>query len=219
MDLPLELRFEIYKHSLVDGAEIIAHPAWFETPTDFSEAGVNRPAVALLRTNRQINEEAAIVWYGQNLWRIPNEEGLDPELNFYRRHGTLFRRGAISFSRHDEGPVGGYDVERMLRDSDRTFEAITLHKILKQTTAILRKDVLLKECMANTRSVELSFSGLYCPVTHRRDSFVRQILLDILATKVVRFDNNNKDLTKTLLGLRPKEWRLAQDRLVVGKVV
>ena len=58
MALPREIRDRIYQFSLTVGAEIVAHPTHYEKPTDFGAKGVNRPAVAVLRVNKRISEEA-----------------------------------------------------------------------------------------------------------------------------------------------------------------
>ena len=104
LDLPREIRDGIYKLCLLVDAEIVAHPDYFETATNFSVEGVNRPAVALLRVNRQVGQEAAAVLYGSNIWRIPNHCRLikeDRPPTVYERYGPFFRQVTIRLDNRD----------------------------------------------------------------------------------------------------------------------
>ncbi|KAI9721201.1 MAG: hypothetical protein M1812_002362 [Candelaria pacifica] len=63
LDLPRELRDQIYQHSLVTNG-YIEHPAKYKFQS-IPELGVN-----LLRTSRQIHDEASQVLYGYNTFQI-----------------------------------------------------------------------------------------------------------------------------------------------------
>ena len=70
MQLPLEIRREIYRHCLVAQGPINPHPATFGPPK-YATDEANKPSVQLLRANKQIEAEAADVLYSENQWVVP----------------------------------------------------------------------------------------------------------------------------------------------------
>lgn len=63
MELPREIRDMIYRELLLDTHPLISH---LRRASRF-DAGT-RPYPAILRTNKQIHDEAAAVFYGENTW-------------------------------------------------------------------------------------------------------------------------------------------------------
>lgn len=101
LDLPREIRDQIYSHCLLVNGEVVAHPAYFEEQSIFGDDGLSRPVFALLCVSRQIHQETATIVYGQNTWHIPNTTRLDLRLELYRNNAFLFRRVSLCFSWKD----------------------------------------------------------------------------------------------------------------------
>lgn len=95
LNLPIELRVIIYGLSLVADHILVPNPTNWER-TELNEQITERPnqdvaqlSVALLGTCRKIHEEAAIVLYGRNRFRLPTSRK--------RCRGTVFQRYASLF--------------------------------------------------------------------------------------------------------------------------
>jgi len=167
MDLPREIRDQIYKFLLTAGAEIVAHPAYFEKPTNFEAEGVIRPVVALLRVNKQIGEEAAIILYGDNTWRIP-----EPDQNnwkIYDKYGNEFRHVTVHLDRRDTDEL--YTTRRVERNYERLASLTMVERMrythdersntLSQSMSI--RGFLVVNCLSHIQSLTLVVDNLYCP--------------------------------------------------------
>ena len=168
LGLPLEVRDQIYKLSLIVGVEIVAHPDYFEKPTVFGEGEVSRPAVALLRVNKQIYEEAAAVFYGKNNWRIPNVSRPSVDDEIYYKYGHLFRQVTVHLDRRD---IDEYLTTKELKDFHRDFAPSTMDQrlVLFHTSrrdylsgSIETRQFLLGGFMKHIQSFTLVVGNLYC---------------------------------------------------------
>lgn len=70
LQIPLEIRREIFRHCLVARGPINPHPATFGPPK-YATDEANKPSVQLLRVNEQIEAEVADVLYEENQWIVP----------------------------------------------------------------------------------------------------------------------------------------------------
>ena len=117
MSLPREVREIIYCYTLIvphrifNGVdrsprdikepEIILEPAsWEQRRRRGGQQGLRRPAVALLRTSKAIHDEAIIVLYGQNRYRLPASTEV-AENSIFKRYAPLLRHISIRFSVFD----------------------------------------------------------------------------------------------------------------------
>ena len=70
------------------------------SPPISAQKGFNRPAVAVLRVDKRISEEAVIVLYGNNTWRCPvNWKLLKPSI--YEKYGHISRQFAVHLDKRD----------------------------------------------------------------------------------------------------------------------
>ncbi|KAL8860701.1 MAG: hypothetical protein Q9178_002731 [Gyalolechia marmorata] len=111
-DLPREIRDKIYEICLVMKGEIAPFPG----PKDhLSCLAANRvqsqqefyanqkPEVVLLQLNKQINIEATLILYGQNLWRVSQWDKNSSKRNkpFWSKAGKFVRHVVISLNHND----------------------------------------------------------------------------------------------------------------------
>lgn len=167
MDLPREIRDQIYVLLLTVGTEIVAHPTWFEESTNFEAEDVNRPTVALLRVNWQISNEAAAILYGHNTWRIPDLAHL--ELNIYAKYGDQFRHVTVHLDRRDND---AHFTTRMVEETyERCISLPMLERIRKTHNHRLKKfeqsmsvrGTLVLRHMSRIQSLTIVVYNLYCP--------------------------------------------------------
>ncbi|KAI4235257.1 MAG: hypothetical protein LQ349_003281 [Xanthoria aureola] len=80
LSLPAEIRNMIYGYCLVVRREIFPIPCYYDesrlaVASHFArdaQSTKQEPNLALLRVNKQINQESEPVYYGRNVWRIEN---------------------------------------------------------------------------------------------------------------------------------------------------
>jgi len=186
MDLPREIRDQIYKLLLTVGAEIVAHSAYFEKPTNFKAEGVIRPAVALLRVNKQISKEAATILYGDNTWRIPDSDHYVRGLEIYLDHGHLFRHITIHLDRRDTDELDTTPgIERNYEHwasstMEERMKSIHNHRldVLKRSTYC--RGLMIIADMTRIHSLVLVIGGLYCPSQCCRLDLINDLYDDFL---------------------------------------
>jgi len=185
-DLPREIRDQIYKLLLTVGAEIVAHPTCFEKPTDFEVEGVIRLAVALLRVNKQISDEAAILLYGDNTWRIPNSFHYVRGSEIYQDHGILFRHITVHLDRRD---TDEFHTTRRVRNIYERFASLTMVERMRHThddrsdnlsQSISIRGSLVVVHMSHIQSLTLVVDNLFCPSGCCRLDTIKNLYEDIL---------------------------------------
>lgn len=223
MDLPREIRDQIYKLLLTVGVEIVAHPTYFEKLTKFRAKGVIRPAVALLRVNKQIGGEAAIVLYGDNTWRIPDPDRFESEI--YEKYGNLFRHVTIHLDRRD------IDTQITTRSVVRAHERLApstmderMKRIHNDRLKYLGHLIYLKGLAAGymtcIQSLTLVLDNLYCPGGCCRFDIIKKLYQTILH----KFDPNPRHKSRRITRIQSlKDVRVtglifqAERDLVYGK--
>lgn len=214
-DLPREIRDQIYKLLLTVGAEIVAHPTYFQKRTNFEAEGANRPAVALLRLNKQIGGEAAVVLYGNNTWRIADSDRDARGSEIYEKYGNLFRHVTVHLDRRDTDEF--FTTLRIEQTYER-LASLKMDKRIKDThdhrseildQFICARRSLIEDHMTYIQSLTLVVDNLYCPSGCCRFDIIRNLYRDFLHT----FDPYRK--SKHLLPLCP-QW--LEDVRVTGLI-
>lgn len=183
MGLPRELRDEVYKLCLTVGAEIVAYPSRFQAPTDFTADGVSRPTVALLRVNKQIGGEAAIVLYGENVWRLQGLLLLFDK-RFHRmfwEHGHELRHLTLTLDRRDMKPLDSEFLHEIHTWTPQELGSRTpsefIHDIqlehLRNAIELIQED--LADHMKNIQSLTLKVDELFCVNGCCRSSLVEYV--------------------------------------------
>lgn len=74
MTLARETRMDILRYCLVMEGDINPHPADYEKSSDqaVDHKIKDKPAAALLMVNKTLNEEANVILYSENTWRMGN---------------------------------------------------------------------------------------------------------------------------------------------------
>lgn len=185
-DLPREIRDQIYKLLLTVGAELIAHPAYFEKPTNFKAEGVIRPAVALLSVNKQISDEVATVFYGSDTWRIPKHDRPSFKTGIYRIYGHLFRHITIHLDRRDTDEF--YTTWRVEHIYE-SFASLTMVERMRYThddrsdslsRSMSIRGSLVVDYMSHIQSLTLVVDNLYCPSGCCRLDTIKTLYEDFL---------------------------------------
>lgn len=143
--IPREIRDLIYGYCLLHDGEIIPYPNYDEkeqiiesgkkpAKTCFGRIGTEKdlqscagivyaadwPSVALLAVNKVIQEEAAVILFGQNVWRLSFVEflGMGDEEVLWDKHQSHFRHITTHISETDAGHLlmSGFDAGYSLYD-------------------------------------------------------------------------------------------------------
>lgn len=106
LDLPTELRGIIYGLCLVADHIVVPNPTKWERNdlrkklTERASQDVPQLSVALLGTCRKIHEEAAVVLYGRNRFRLPTTRQRCRG-TIFQRYASLFRHISVCFDFRD----------------------------------------------------------------------------------------------------------------------
>ncbi len=169
LGLPREVRDMIYEYCLVVNYELNPHP------TDYEQYEMQRPLprkpdVALLKTNKQIHDEAAIVLYGKNIWRVSHQSNIAVKHQIWR-NVSLFRHVVVSFDFRDLHSSQLLEISRAVHKSGRTIETEAEEAFVSAMIHADRRYDLESPWMAKARwvgemhlkTIVLDFSNAYCP--------------------------------------------------------
>lgn len=193
MDLPVELRLEVYKHLVVVGKV-------FYTPDEFHKRAGPRfdqhhiyqqPMLPILWVSEAVHSEAEDLYLTQNLFVLPfrfNEcvPFADNEaLSAYR---PLFSELAIQRIRHvsveinhrdvrwsvtTEGSLWEYREKRLLRHHSGERRFVAPHKIAHATHSAADFDMVTElKRMDALQTIELDYTNAYCPIGCCREIYV-----------------------------------------------
>ena len=182
LGLPREIRDMIYHFALEVDYEIIPYPTIHE-----SKFRGTRPAIALLRVNKQVRTEARPILYSNNEWQIGDrpefsiDAGAYPNL-FQVVDNSLFKHVVIKFSGDDVPMLSTQTLSLaahyharleqellnsgviMTEEEKRQWRAGEMHNLNYQT--LLRTwntRVSLLRMMKDLKTVRVDFNTCYCP--------------------------------------------------------
>jgi len=112
LELPREIRDEIYNLSLITEYEIVMHPEEYELSNVPTFGTDDQPCVGLLQLNKQIYAESFPVFYGKNTFRLPTNT----------QHNTIYQK----YSREIHHVTVHLDY-REVTDSEKRAIAIAEH--------------------------------------------------------------------------------------------
>ena len=205
LDLPRELRDQIYGYCLIVQGVLVVQPGHSGEPTAPRYRGGSPPALALLSVNQQINQEAAPIFYGKNCWRILADYSAEPDFCFYEKHGSLLRHVNFSnFSRERE--IFGYllmqNEREDLRESYRKPAGSTL---AVRRACLVRHLRLITTLTLSLNSPEHDLASLCRPAT--LDHVWTHLLSQLIPTR--HHESPIPSLKEIrILGLRSKEEKM-----------
>ena len=195
--VPIEVRDVIYDLTLTVDAEIIPYPGHWESklvlPAHFS--------LKLLLVCKRMTEEARLVLYGKNQWRLPAVMSHQRPANYdciFTRHPLLFRNVTAFFDSRDlshrerikqaisiqSKPDSSFRVKNITAAKARAVHSCHLWSI---SMVWYNKQALVLK-MRNLRSLVLNVEYLLCPggccrYKVLKDAFYWYVLKDILHQK------------------------------------
>jgi hypothetical protein len=86
LELPREIRDQIYNCCLVTDFEIVMHPEEYEISDVPSFWVDSQPCVSLLQLNQQVYQETFPVFYGKNIFRMPTDIRYNTTYQKYGRY-------------------------------------------------------------------------------------------------------------------------------------
>lgn len=159
----------IYEYCLVVNYELNPHP------TDYEQYAIQRPLprkpdVALLEINKQIRDEAAIVLYGKNIWRVSHQSNVLVQPEIWRKV-SLFRHVVVSFDFRDLHSSHLLEISLAVLKSRRSMETEADEVSASTIIHAKRRFDLQSPWMAKMRwvgamhlkSIVLDFSNALCP--------------------------------------------------------
>lgn len=197
MRIPREVRDMIYGLCLVYPYELIPFPTRYEVDEDDEDDEVDearpKPWNALLFVNKEISKEAAIVFYGKNIWRLSDSAAQIADMSndyegpprLWTRHlesmchitialdGRAVKQPTIWELGRDKYRKGGYSRFK----EGQLFEDI--HSDLLDLLADKWTQKLeMLSCIDNLKSLKVDLSNAYCPNAHCRPHKLVIELLD-----------------------------------------
>ena len=116
MDLPVELRLQVYRQFVVVG-KVFFTPDSYDCRNNIRFKDCEKypkPSLAILRVSKALHAEAKDVYIAENLFVLPfNFERHGPSNHSSNRnHRTLFSAGAVSKLRHVSVEVSSRDADK-----------------------------------------------------------------------------------------------------------
>jgi hypothetical protein len=182
MDLPPELRVEIYKQLVVVGY-VFFTPDYYEIQTGRCSRdylSTPKPSLSILRVSKAIYEEAEDVYLGRNTFVLPLEWYLMTPFYFsanrFSRDHILFSRSALKKLKHVSValsvratiPLVMVSTDWNQGEFEQMDHAQRLVRAHQKALYFLDEDRRRLcenfECLAGLQSIEIDFTDAYCPV-------------------------------------------------------
>ena len=210
--LPREIRDQIYGYCLIHDGEIIPYPTVDEVNQIEASGGtpakrciireiedVERelrscaeikyatewPSIALLGVSKGVREEAAILLFGINVWRLSFRQPRrhEEDIIFWRAHQIHFRHITTHMSSNDAGTMVGIIKTQRLEGK---LAGWSHRKIMKSIHNESRddlertfwwKDDLIRRMIPALKSLVIDIENLYCPRGCCRDALIHGLCL------------------------------------------
>ena len=223
VDLPREVRNQIYHYCLVVQGEILIYDEGYCVP---KEQQARPPSLNLTAVNKLIRTEALEVLYRKNVWIMGN----DPHCINYEDHpwvlyGKLFRHVVLYFNRFDIDEEEAYIIhkpphrEHWRDDQDRLSST---HRRNEMDALLIMeyKRNCLRELTALS-SITFDVESLLCLGGCCRDRILKRMLRVFLDKSLLREHQRHvyEDIHVTVRGIwNEEEVRLVRERMPFAEI-